>query len=297
MKAYRKKLDRRLIDYLNNLYEEKGSWWQNIVDDDEVFILVRDNHLRVQVHGGLLLMIGTDNNGKILCKTHEEYLNLRSEGDPYVTISETRTDPPKRVEGLGEFVQHYGKIKRRIKFFVDSERQYCHSMSIRIREIVEREVGLVQEEVHETIQRKAQFVDLQAVSDDGKMVFVEVKLFNNPEIRSWETPSVVTQLKKYQDIIKLHKQNIINSYVELYETYSQLKGNFFSKVLPHPSKIQIYPTVRLIVSDFDGGQLKHLIPTIRGGIEKGMGWARGTKDLITVGKSSSINSGHIFKGI
>jgi hypothetical protein len=170
-------------------------------------------------------------------------------------------------------------------------------MSIRIKEIVEREVGLVQEEVHETIQRRAQFVDLQAVSDDGKMVFVEVKLFNNPEIRSWETPSVVTQLKKYQDIIKLHKENIINSYVELYETYLQLKGKFFSKVLPDPSKIQIYPTVRLIVSDFDGGQLKHLIPTIRGGIEKGMGWAKGTKDLITVGKPSSINSGHIFKGI
>jgi len=128
MKAYKKKLKPELISKLNELYGQKGSWWQTIVDDDQVFILVRDNHLRVLIHGGLLLMITIDSKGKLICKTHEEYLNLRSGADPYVTISESQTSPPKRVEGLKDFAKRYNKIKRRIKNFVGDERRYCHSI-------------------------------------------------------------------------------------------------------------------------------------------------------------------------
>jgi hypothetical protein len=297
MKAYRKTLRPELIKCLNDLYEEKGSWWQTIVDDDQVFILVRENELHALVHGALLLKITIDSNRKIVCKTHEEYLNLRSEADPYVTISENRTAPPKRVEGLGDFVQHYGKIKRRIKLFVGDERQYCHSMSLNIKEIVEKEYGLVLEKNEMVTQDKAQFVDLQAVSDDGKMVFVEVKLFCNPEVRSMKTPPVVKQLQKYEGVIKSHEREIINAYAEHYETYLQLKGSFFKKKISDPSNIHIHPTVRLIITDFDGGQLKYLLPKIRENIENGMGWETNSDNLITVGKPNYINSGHIFKGI
>ncbi len=297
MKAYRKTLSQELIKGLNDLYEEKGSWWQTIVDDGQVFILVRENELHALVHGGLLLKITIASNGKIICKTHEEYLSLRSEADPYVTISEDRTAPPKRVEGLADFVQHYGKIKRRIKLFVGNERQYCHSMSLNIKEIVEREVGLVLEKSEAITQNKAQFADLQTVSDNGKMVFVEVKLFCNPEVRSMKTPPVVTQLRKYEGIIKSHKLEIIKAYAEQCETYSQLKGSFFKKKLPDPSHIHIHPVVRLIITDFDGGQLRYSLPQIRENIENGMGWEIHSDNLITVGRPNSINAGHIFKGI
>ncbi len=59
-------------------------------------------------------------------------------------------------------------------------------MSLNIKEIVEREVGLVLEKSETADRNKAQFVDLQAVSDEGKMVFVEVKLSDNSEIHSVE---------------------------------------------------------------------------------------------------------------
>lgn len=296
MKAYRKKLRPELIKCLNDLYEEKGSWWQTIVDDDQVFILLRENELHALVHGGLLLKI-TYRNEKIVCKTHEEYLSLRSEADPYVTISESGTAQPKRVEGLAEFARHYGKIKRRIKLFVSNERQHCHTMSLNIKEIVETEGGLVLEKSEAADRNKAQFVDLQAVLDDGKMVFVEVKLLDNSEIRSRKIPPVVNQLRKYEDIIKKHKQQIINAYAEQYETYSQLKGSFFNKKLPCPSNIRIFPTVRLIITDFDGVHFKYSLPKIRENIENGMGWETNSDNLITVGKPNYINSGHIFKGI
>lgn len=298
-KAYRKKLKPELINCLNDLYEEKGSWWQTIVDDDQVFILVRDNKLHVLVHGGLLLMITNDSNGKIVCKTHEEYLNLRSEADSYVTISENHTASPKLVEGLMGFVENYRKIKHRIKHFVGSERQYCHSMSLNIKETVDKEAGLVLENGEENIRNKAQKVDLQTVSDDGNMLFVEVKLFSNAEIRSLKTPPVVNQLLKYEKIMKSHEQRILDAYAEQCETYSQLKGAFFKKKLPDPSniRIRIHPTVRLIITDFDEAQLKCLLPGIRGSIEKGMGWGENTDNLITVGKPNNIKSRHIFKGI
>lgn len=296
MKAYRKALTKELIDHLNNLYEETGTWWQKIVDDNQVFILVRENELHVLVNGGLLLKI-TISNGKIICKTHEEFLSLRSEADPYVTISENGTAPPKRVEGLAEFVEHYEQIKRRIKLFVGNERQDCHTMSLNIKEIVEREVGLVLEKSETANRNKAQFVDFQAISDEGKMVFVEVKLLSNSEIHSPKTPPVVNQLRKYEDIIKSHKRQIIDAYTEQYETYSKLKGAFFEKKLPHPSKVHIHPTVRLIITEFDGAQLKGTLPRIREGIEKGMGWETNSANLITVGNPANVNAGHIFKGL
>jgi hypothetical protein len=297
MKAYRKALTKELIDHLNNLYEETGSWWQKIVDDDQVFILVRENELHVLVNGGLLLKITIDNNGKIVCKTHEEFLSLRSEADPYVTISENSTAPPKRVEGLAEFVKHYDQIKRRIKLFVGNERQDCHTMSLNIKEIVEREVGLVLEKSEMADRNKAQFVDFQAVSAEGKMVFVEVKLLSNSGIHSLKIPPVVKQLRKYEDIIKSHKRQIIDAYIEQYETYSKLNGAFFEKKLPHPSKIDIHSTVRLIITEFDGAQLKVLLPRIRENIEKGMGWETNSSNLITVGNPINVNAGHIFKGL
>jgi len=297
MKAYKKSLKPELISKLNELYRIKGSWWQTIVDDDQVFILVRDNHLRVQVHGGLLLMITIDSRGRLICKTHEEYLSLRSGSDPYVTISESHTSPPKRVEGLTEFITHYSKIKRRIKQFVGNERQYCHSISLNITETVDKEVGLVLTKDEDGDRKKAQFVDLQAISNDGTLVFVEAKLMGNQEIRSSKVPPVVKQLQKYQTIIKSHKRKIINAYTEQFETYSCLSGKFFQKKLPNPSKVTIYPNVRLLITDFDSAQLKFLMPKIRETIEKGMDWEPNTNDIITIGKPNSINATHIFKGI
>jgi len=297
MKTYKKKLKSELIAGLNQLYRQKGSWWQTIVDDDQVFIMVRDNHLRAQVHGGLLLMITMDRNEKIVCKTHEEYLNLRTGADPYVSMMERETAPPKRVEGLIEFVRHYEKIKRRIKLFAKPERQFCHSISLNIKEIVDKEVGLVLEKDDTNARNKAQFVDLQAVADDGKMVFVEAKLFGNLEIRSMKTPPVVKQLQKYQDIVKFHGREIIQVYGDQCETYAQLEGKFFQKRLPDPSSIKIHPNVRLIITGFDSAQRKLLLPGIRECIEKAMGWENNSGDLITVGNPNNIHSVHIFKGL
>jgi len=307
MKAYKRALKPELIKCLNDLYEKKGSWWQTIVDDDEVFILVRENHLRVLVKGVLLLIIKIDDTGKIVCKPPEEHLKLRSEADKYLTIYEDHTALSKCVEGYKEFVRHYGQIKSRINDFVDKERQHCHTMSLKIKEIVDREVGLVLEKSGTNSRHKAQHVDLQAVSDDGKMVFVEVKLLSNNEILPLNMRSVankhkkyvVTQLKKYEDIIKSHKEEIREAYAEQHKTYLALNGAFFHrKKFPNSSNIKIFPTVRLIITKFEEAPERlSLLYRIREGIEKGMEWKENTDNLIMIDNPNEIIVGDIFKGI
>ncbi|MDM7986621.1 MAG: hypothetical protein QUS13_04755 [Smithella sp.] len=295
---------------MNDLYEEKGSWWQTIVDDDQVFILVRKNELHVLIQGALLLKITMDNRYGLVCKTHEKHLSSGAGNTPYVKTSTDHKRSPYRCiegDGLTEFVNHYDRIINLMNLVHadDQERQCCHTMSMNIKEIFEREFGLVLED--EDIKRKrAQFVDLEAVSNDGKMVFVEVKLLSNNEILPLNMRSavnkdkkyVVTQLKKYEDIIKSHKQKIREAYAEQYETYLALNGAFFDRRFPAPEKIKISPTVRLIITKFEEAPgRKSLLPRIRAGIEEGMKWKENTDNLIIIDNPNAINAGHIFKGI
>ena len=158
MQAYERKLSNRLIQKLNEFYENERSWWHKIVEDRQTFILIRSNHLRVLVHGGLLLMVRMNRAGDIVCKTHEEYLSLRTEKDPYAILEEDRTQPFKTVQGLRGFEEHYSKIKRRIRRFVGNERHVCQELSLRMNRIVDKEVGLVKEAVGETTSKSAQAV-------------------------------------------------------------------------------------------------------------------------------------------
>ena len=55
---FKRNLKRKLIDKLNGLYEDRNSWWRKIVDDKDVFILIRNNRLHVLANGGLFLQAG-----------------------------------------------------------------------------------------------------------------------------------------------------------------------------------------------------------------------------------------------
>ena len=165
-------------------------------------------------------------------------------------------------------------------------------------QIVDKEVGLVKEGVGETTRKSAQAVDLGAIDDKGKLVLFEVKLFENKEIRSAKTPSVLKQLLKYEKIIKRHEQKILNAFKDQFELYSQLKGRFFrQKKRLSPQSLSIYPRVRLIITDFDSAQRDALLLSIRKTIEDGMDWEENSPDLITVGLPQNINESHLFQGI
>jgi len=97
---FKRVLRNNFIDELNRLYDIKGSWWQKMVDDEDAFILIRNNRIHVLVNGGLLLQIRMDVRNKMICETHEEFLSLRSEKNPYVKLDKDSTEPIQRVRGL-----------------------------------------------------------------------------------------------------------------------------------------------------------------------------------------------------
>jgi len=288
------------IDTLNELYEDKNSWWRTIVDDKDVFILIRNNQIRAQVSGGLLLEINQNAQRKLICKMSDLFLSLHSGEVRYVKIDETTTAPTKRIEGLKGLVKHYEKVKARIKNFTGKEKQVVQYLASNIKQFVDFEVGFEGKVKEGGIKKSVPRIDMAAITDNGTLVFYEVKLFDNSEIRSkkTETPKVVEQLKKYESLLKQYGEDIITGYKEQFHVYSQLKGNFFETRVRNFSKINLYPQARLVITGFDKPQHDIMLPVVREGIQKGYKWQNAKKDLIATGDHKNLTkSRRLFLGL
>jgi hypothetical protein len=286
------------IAALNDLYAREKSWWRTIVDDKDIFILIRNNEVRVQVNGGLFLQVNQGVQNNIICKVHEDYLSLRSEKNPYVVLEEMSSGPIQRVEGLNGFVKHYAKIKRRINIFTGKERKAVQYLANNIPRIVDIEIGFEGELKENASKKSVPRIDMAAITDNGTLVFFEAKLFDNSEIRSKKTPKVVGQLQKYKELLAQNGEDIITGYKEQLNIYNQLKGSFFEKRARNFDRITLYPRARLIITGFDASQRDIMLPNVREGIEKGVGWKKGSKDLIATGDFKSLAKGNrLFLGL
>lgn len=291
-------LSPKFIGSLNDLYTDEKSWWRKIADDKDIFILIRNNELRVQANGGLLLQINQDLQSNIVCKIHEDFLSLRSEKNPYVVLEETTSGPIQRVEGLNGFVKHYSKIKRRINIFTGKERQAVQYLANNVPRIVDIEIGFEGELKQNASKKSVPRIDMAAITDKGTLVFFEAKLFSNSEIRSKKTPKVVSQLQKYQKLLSQKANEIITAYQEQLNIYTQLNGKFFENRSPKISNLSIHPHARLIITDFDASQRDLMLPTVQKSIEKGTGWAEGNKDFIATGDYKNLaKSNRLFLGL
>jgi len=295
--GFRRALKNNIVDELNQLYDDKGSWWRKMADDKDTFILIRNNRVHVLVNGGLLLQIRMDARNKMVCETHEEFLSLRSEKNPYVKLDQDSTEPIRRVQGLNGLSEHYPKVKRRIKLFTGKEKQVVQQLALKLKQIIDLEVGL-EGDIKEGATRKgAQRVDMAGVSDKGTLIFFEVKLFDNSEIRSKRTPKVVGQLKKYKKLLEKYHSEILRGYKDQYKMYQKLKGRFFKKRLQYFNLKKLNQNVRLIITGFDGSQRDILLPTILKGVSRDMSWEDKTPNLIAVGNHSNLTKGRMFKGV
>ena len=295
--VFKRVLRQNFIDELNRLYNVKESWWQKMANDKDVFILIRNHRVHVLVNGGLLLLIRMEAQGKMICEAHEDFLSLRSENSAYVKLDENSTAPIKRVEGLKGLSKNYQKVKRRIKIFTGKEKQAVQHFSMNIPQIIDLEVGLEGDRKEGALKKGAQRVDMAGISDKGILSFFEVKLFDNSEIRSKATPKVVGQLKKYEKLLKKFNSEILDGYESQFRMYEKLQGDFFKNRLRSFDTLRLNPNVRLIITGFDGGQQKYLLPTILKGIRKGMDWDEKSPDLIAIGNHKGLKKGSLFKGI
>ena len=70
------------VEALNELYDQPGSWWRRLVDDQGLFLAVRDNYVNVYWLGCSLLRLKPQEGG-VFGEVHYKYL-LR----PRLTTSE-----------------------------------------------------------------------------------------------------------------------------------------------------------------------------------------------------------------
>ena len=286
------------INALNELYADRNSWWRTIADDNDIFVLIRNNELRVQASGGLLIHISQDAQSNITCKMHEDFLSLRSEINPYVTLDESTTTPIKRIEGLKGLAKHYPKVKRRIAIFTGKERQAVQYLANNVKQVVDIEIGFEGELKEDARKKSVPRIDMAAITNKGTLVFFEVKLFDNSEIRSQQTPRVVGQLKKYESLLSQYGKDIVDGYKEQLNIYSQLKGKFFKSRTRSFSRINLYPQARLIIAGFDASQRDIMLPPVREGIEKEYKWQNPQKDFIATGNPKNLTkSGRLFLGL
>jgi hypothetical protein len=296
LKAYQRTVSKNLITKLNQLYKDKKSWWYKIIEDKDVFVLIRKDEIHAMVHGGLLLKINLNSAGQFVCKINEEFTFLKSTSDGYVDLAQGQNIRRSYIDSVEEFVDKFLRIKQRIRFLMGKEIQSAHIISQNNRSVIDREIGLVaglKDKKRKTVKR----VDFAAINDKGKLVFFEIKLIENKEIRSLGTPAVVKQLQTYEKLIESDKDKIINLYNEQLQVYRQLEGAFFRKRNFNTEVKMIYPRVRLIITVFDSAQRKWFLPAICRQIEKSIRWKQDTPDIIKVGDPKAVKEYHLFKRI
>jgi hypothetical protein len=296
LKAYQRTISSNLITKLNELYKDKKSWWYKIIEDKDVFILIRKDEIHAMVHGGLLLKIYLNSAGQFVCKINEEFTFLKSTRDGYVDLAQGQNISRSYIDSIEEFVEKFSRIKQRIRFLMSKEIQSAHTISQNNKSVIDREIGLV-ERLNGKKRKTVKRVDFVAIDEKGELVFFEIKLLDNKEIRSLGTPAVVKQLQTYEKLIERDKNKIINLYNEQFQVYRRLEGAFFRKRNFNTKVKMIYPRVRLIITVFDSAQRKWFLPEICTQIEKSIGWKQGTPDIIKVGDPKALKEYHLFKRI
>ena len=73
LNPFRRGLCQDFVNRLNEMYKESGSWWRKFVDDQELFLAIRDDIVNVHFRGNSLLKLRWE-KGDIIGEIHYKYL-------------------------------------------------------------------------------------------------------------------------------------------------------------------------------------------------------------------------------
>ena len=181
--------------------------------------------------------------------THIKYAAvIQSKGKDYLTETELGAHiPPPNFENI------YERIKENCK-------QYSGVEATGVSEIYNKHSYLSDENIivldveisfkSNNVNKKQDRIDLLLFNKETKTLqFVEAKHISNTEIWSTPTPKVISQVKRYEEQIKLKETEILKRY----EKHINSLNHIFNKTLPIPEKID--SKVTLLIFGFDTNQL------------------------------------------
>lgn len=225
MAAFKRGLDEAFVKALNKEYEKgEDGWWSQFVDDDDLFLAIRDNAVDVYYRGCTLIHLEWRPRKKeIVSRTHYKYL-LRPKMKPeHVDVGDGQPSIPNASAYFADQLS-VQDLKDAAKPHVRDEKEGVHEILLKNHYVLDVEVAISDGE-----GGQIDFAALQDGIEEGQthVVFYEVKHFGNTkELRSRGKPKVLEQIDRYRSLLKReqNRADIAKSYCRVSENLCALNG-------------------------------------------------------------------------
>ena len=257
MSRFERGLDDDFVCRLNELYRQ-DSWWKEMVDDRETFVGIRKNYVNVYFRGASLVRLKPSPDG-IAASVHYKYLLRPRLHEEYVRIGADGRIAPAELMAIVTDHIDVNAFKAAARNYAGEEKTGVHAIAVKPdNAVVDVEVAISEGGV-------ARRIDIAGLVDEGDDIavrFFEAKAFSNGELRAEDKPAVVEQISRYQDLVRLHEKEIVDSYRRVCRNLCALEGMALEgrrKALidavaagAKPLSVDIAP--RLVVFGFDQDQ-------------------------------------------
>lgn len=201
------------IDELNQQRMVAGSFWQQIVNDNSLFIAIRKESINVYYKGNSLVRIIYDNG--LRCYTHYKFIINPDYKNAYIESNGNGgfiVQNPSKM--LINSLREISLIKKAIKAYSGEEKSGVHNISCIASDVIDVEIAFSGNNGLTATKDRIDFLRLKEYNNELHLVFYEAKHYTNKEIRAKVATNipVVKQLGKYQNCIISHQSEIIASY-------------------------------------------------------------------------------------
>ncbi len=206
------------LDHLDRLArQEGGSWWQDVLARDDVFLAVRRNSLNVYYRGGSIFRIDDRGDGTASPKTHTKYLVRQQQVLAELVDGEFRPNAIGWTHYVGQ--ETLKDMMRSASDLAGAEKTGLHPMIMGSKAVIDVEIALDRPHENATTRSTADETDLPASRNQDRLdvatlerqganinvIFHEAKHFTNPALRARNrSPAVIDQLRRYRSTLIHH---------------------------------------------------------------------------------------------
>lgn len=250
------------FESLNKIYAQEGSWWRRLADSPNVFVGIRNQSLNVYSGGSSIARVSFPVGG-LSCRVHSEFLTLENDAGPYVELANGDAGIHHRpvISNLESFAENLPGVITRARRFGQGERSDENTIATNLSCVIDIEAAFSpdaddsKDDPESISLAQPGRIDLVSVDREGVVRFIEVKRYQNPDLRSRSAPAVCSQLASYHEWITDDLENIRAQYTRLLGLYRELQGNFFGTRLRPEAELRVDPIPRLLITHFDRAQL------------------------------------------
>ncbi|OGV59077.1 MAG: hypothetical protein A2283_03815 [Lentisphaerae bacterium RIFOXYA12_FULL_48_11] len=245
--------DQSFIQALNDLRKNSDSSWSKMVEDRILFIAIRDEYIDVYYKGNSICKLSY-NNG-VIVEVHYKYLNLSRPQTENVYV---------KIKG-GKYHEDIDLIKKASENYVDEEKSEVYSTILANSDnnVIDVEIAFPRADVLQK-RKGIDTIDYlrlergQNSNTDIRLVFYEVNLLINSEIKSRTTPKVLEQIDRCEEALHNHEADILTSYALVAKNLMKLglirNRDLIRRVADNPQSLSIDFKPRLIIPGYDQDQ-------------------------------------------